>query len=209
MSIVEKIKISSIEENLKLSNAFVYHFAYDEGQVCAIPGGMDGHAIISSNVTTALNNSLQKKNYQKQTNDVEIAVTAVSPCVHPDASVICGDIEDSLGQADYFINPMRVVGVLSESTATYNRGEKFRKYRFLPGVFVGRASIPMVDGFFREESGSWRLDEAEGSELMVQWSSLNLEVGDINRGVVFPNKNPKPKNRDSRQANHSCSLFWS
>ncbi len=52
------------------------------------------------------------------------------------------------------VNPSLIIEVLSSSTAAFDRGDKFRFYKFLPSFkeyILITQDQPLVEGFYREE----------------------------------------------------------
>ncbi len=50
-------------------------------------------------------------------------------CTYPDVMVVAGRLEFAEGRKDTITNAVMVAEILSESTADYDRGEKFKLYR--------------------------------------------------------------------------------
>ncbi len=58
--------------------------------------------------------------------DMKIQVDEARHYVYPDVSVVCEDIEFVEKRDDIITNPVVIIEVLSESTQTYDRGDKFK-----------------------------------------------------------------------------------
>jgi Uma2 family endonuclease len=64
--------------------------------------------------------------------DKSIASTDVQTKHYSDVLVIQGELELQVGRKDSVINPLVIIEVLSQSTAEYDRQEKFWAYRTIP-----------------------------------------------------------------------------
>jgi Uma2 family endonuclease len=51
---------------------------------------------------------------------------------YPDAMLVCGTIAFAQERKDIVTNPLLIVEVLSDSTQSYDRGDKFALYRGIP-----------------------------------------------------------------------------
>jgi Putative restriction endonuclease len=71
------------------------------------------------------------------TSDVKVRVLATGLATFPDLSVVCGPIERSAEDPNCVTNPIFLAEVLSPSTETYDRGEKFRHYMQIPSLQNG------------------------------------------------------------------------
>lgn len=76
-------------------------------------------------------------------------------------------------------NPFLIIEVLSESTADYDRGEKFSYYRSLPSfreyVLIHSNKI-CVESFYREESNLWRIAFVSTLEDIFHFNSLKIDI---------------------------------
>ena len=88
--------------------------------------------------------------------------------------VINGEPEFNGDRTDEILNPLLIVEVLSPSTEGYDRGEKFRKYRFLASfceyllVCQAEAYIDQYYNGDRQRSDRWQwqvCDRRSGDRL--------------------------------------------
>lgn len=54
--------------------------------------------------------------------------------VNPDATAVCGKVDQSDETVGAITNPVLVIEVVSDSSESYDRGQKYRYYRRLPSV---------------------------------------------------------------------------
>lgn len=102
--------------------------------------------------------------------------------------VVCGEIETSEADVDAVINPILVVEVLSKSTESYDRGDKFHKYRQLGSlkeyILINQAKV-VVETFYKKEDNIWEISRVSGLDKSIEIKSLELKLkmSDLYTGV--------------------------
>ena len=102
---------------------------------------------------------------------------------------------DRSSRPSVLLNPQVIFEVLSPSTETFDRGEKFFRYRTLDSLtdYVLAASESMrVEHFVRQENGAWTMTEYRqpGDALPLRTLAVTLTLAQIYRQVVFPDDRP-------------------
>ncbi len=188
----------TFEEYLQLEVDTGCRYEYYAGQVYAMSGGAVEHAIIGGNVFALLRAALrkQKKNCKALNNDAKVYIATRDIYVYPDAMAICGAMQKSDQEANAVTNPTMIVEVLSKSTADYDRGDKFYKYRQLPSlqeyVLIEQGKA-VVETFSKQpDADLWRITRVEGVAASVEFRSLgiSLSLADIYEDVEFPESGP-------------------
>ena len=93
--------------------------------------------------------------------------------------VICGGEDYTSEKKNTVRNPKLIVEVLSDSTAAWDRGGKFRAYELLASLqeyVIVEQKEPQVDVYRRRPSGGWTLDRYAGLSGQVEFQSLNVAV---------------------------------
>lgn len=104
---------------------------YIAGEVFAMTGARDGHNTIALNIATSLRTALRGTPCRAFIADMKLFVDAADAYFYPDVFVTC-DGRDKTAQADLAKrHPCLVIEVLSESTAAFDRGQKFEYYQTL------------------------------------------------------------------------------
>jgi Uma2 family endonuclease len=98
----------------------------------AVAGASARHGWIALIVGGELRQQLKGKPRRVSSSDLRIRVTATGFYTYPDVVVVCGEPQYAEGQGDTLLNPVLIVGVLSDSTRDYDRSRKFQHYRKLP-----------------------------------------------------------------------------
>lgn len=152
---------------------------YENGEIFAMSGGTFLHGLIGGNVLTAFNNALLGKNCFTVGSDVKVDVKEYDSFVYPDAMVICGKVEFAEGRRDIVKNPVLIVEVLSDSTESYDRGRKFKKYQSLPSfreyVLVSQTE-PIIETYFRQDDQHWLYTLTEGLEAAIQLQTIDSRI---------------------------------
>ena len=117
------------------------------------------------------------------------AVTETGLYTYPDVAALCSEPEFEDAEQDTLMNPSLIIGVLSDSTERYDRGDKFAHYRRLTSlqdyVLVSQHR-PLVEHFARHGE-EWILRMAEGLEAILPLPAIGCELplADIYDKVSF------------------------
>ncbi|MBC7681988.1 MAG: Uma2 family endonuclease, partial [Ferruginibacter sp.] len=105
---------------------------YFQGEIFAMAGATENHNTASGNAYIALRSHLKGTPCKVFISDMRVQVAAVDAYFYPDVVVRCQPKTASNGKAVSTDVPVLVIEVLSDSTATWDRGGKFAAYRQLP-----------------------------------------------------------------------------
>ena len=187
MSTAEKLKYT-LSDYFDLEETSQEKYEYHDGYIIAMSGGTRRHSRIASSINTKLTNSLLGKGCEVFTSDLKVSVLRRNNYYYPDCTVVCGDLEvdDSLIES----NPTIIVEVLSKSTESFDRGEKFEAYRTIESlqeyVLISQHK-PLIEVFTKNEYGFWLLRDAKGMDASIKLNSVEVEISlaEIYRNVVF------------------------
>ena len=152
---------------------FVDGFVYP---VYAMVGARDAHVTVAGNVFAGLLAHLRGGPCRVYISDMKLRVAAANACFYPDVFVTCDtrDRVDPLAKR----HPSLIVEVLSDSTAAYDRGEKFALYRQIDTLQEYVLVDPLrftVDCFRRDASDHWVLYPFAGSDT-VELASVGYQA---------------------------------
>ena len=163
---------------------------YIAGEILAMSGGTPEHAAIALDTQVWLSVALRGTTCEVYNSDLKVRVADAGPFFYPDALVVCGD--PVFDGDDCLRNPALIVEVLSESTADYDRGEKFRHYRRLPSlrhyVLIEQDRM-RVEHYRRREGVVWEpagVYEAPADRVALPDLDVELPLAEIYRRVTFP-----------------------
>src|SRR5205085_5334550 len=117
------------EEYLILERQAEYKSEYFNGEIFAMTGASRRHNLVAANVLASLHGQLRKRPCEVYSSDMRVKVSPTGLYTYPDVVVVCNDPLFDDKQKDTLLNPTVLIEVLSKSTASYDRGEKFEHYR--------------------------------------------------------------------------------
>ncbi len=149
-----------------------------DGEVFAMTGGTFTHAAIAGNIFSALSRRLSGGPCRPMTSDMRVH-TPSGLDTYPDISVFCG-APDLADKQRTLLNPVVIVEVLSPSTRSFDRGDKFMHYRSIPTLrdylLVDSESVA-VEHFRRSEDGrEWVLHEYGELAASLPLSAIDIEL---------------------------------
>ena len=93
---------------------------------------------------------------------------------------------------DNLLNPLIVIEILSKSTASFDRGEKFKTYRDISSLehYLAISSTSyLIEHYQKLNESEWKLKIIEGEAKDFQLlDGLHLSMKDIYRNVKFAEK---------------------
>lgn len=167
---------------------------YVAGEVFAMVGVRQVHNIATLNLAAALRQSLKGSPCRVFVESVKTRVEAADCYFYPDVVVTC-DARDR-ATPDYLSHPLLVVEVLSESTAAFDRGDKFAAYRKLPSLqeyVLVDLPAKRIEIFRRNAEQHWVLYEYHtGDKLELASLALMLPVADVFEDTEETPSQPEP-----------------
>lgn len=171
----------SLETYLAVEAGSETRYEYYDGFIWAMAGGSPKHGQLAANVTAALHAALRAANKpcRVYSSDVKVAINTANRRFYPDVSVVCGpDLYDEK-EIRAITNPLLIVEILSETTETLDRGDKFHAYRQLGSLreylLISQDKM-LTEVFSRNPDGSWLIQAASGLEEEVLLPSLGIHL---------------------------------
>lgn len=158
---------------------------YVAGEVYAMAGAEDRHITVCLNLAVALRGSLSGTPCRVYMSDMKVQVEASQSFFYPDLLVTCSDADHQSRLVKR--EPSLIVEVLSPSTASYDRGEKFAHYRRIESL-QEYALIDLdtrrCDVYRKGPDGLWVLHPVEVGEAMeLVTGGLSLAAEELFDGV--------------------------
>ena len=182
--------IYSPEEYLEMEVVPDTKYEYINGEIAPMTGGTINHNRIVLNLASTLILLLKQKPYDIFVNDLRLWIPERNVYTYPDLMVTAGDIAFHNDRNDTITNPTLIVEVLSKSTSSYDRGEKFNFYRTVDSlreyILVEQDRIA-VEQFTRIERNKWQFQSYEQSSEQIEFASIpvSISLADIYDKITF------------------------
>ncbi|MCV2219892.1 Uma2 family endonuclease [Thauera sp. Sel9] len=150
---------------------------YVAGEVFAQAGARQVHVLVAGNCYAALHQRLRGSPCRPYIADMQLEVERADAVYYPDVMVSCHP--EDLAADRVLHHPRVIIEVLSDSTAAYDRGQKFAAYRLLDSLqeyVLVDADRRSLEIFRRLPSGDWLLATHDSARALVL-ASLELEIG--------------------------------
>jgi Uma2 family endonuclease len=198
MTALSKPRLSE-EEYLRVERAAEYKSEFWDGEMYAMAGTSRNHALISWNLGASLHAQFKGRPCFAFQNDMRVRVAESGLYTYPDVVAVCGEGRYLDDEQDTLLNPQLIVDILSPSTAAYDHGEKFRRYRQLASLtdyLLVAQSRPLVEHWSRDIAvpHAWAISESSQMTDRIHLASLDAELvlADIYAKVEFTTDNPSP-----------------
>lgn len=154
-----------------------------DGEVFAMAGAEERHVVASMNLVFALRQHLAGQPCRPYISDMRLQIG--QNIFYPDVMVSCSEADRARTLAKQ--EPILLVEVLSPSTAAYDRGEKFARYRQIDSL-QEYALIDLdsrrCDVYRRGNAGLWVLHPFDaGSDLELASVGLTISAAELLAGV--------------------------
>jgi Uma2 family endonuclease len=161
------------------------------GRIRMMSGGKFEHGQIAGNLITALNIAMEgtgNRMCHVFGSDVKVH-TAEGRNTFPDVSVFCGKPRLHRGRRDIGTDPLLLAEVLSPSTESYDRGDKWLSYQTIPVLqhyLLISADRARVEVYTRQSHG-WHFEIYNGLDAPMPLSALGvtLVLADLYKLVDF------------------------
>jgi Uma2 family endonuclease len=161
-------------EYLALEEAAESKSEYWNGEIVAMSGARIDHQQIVSNLTVLLANDL-KGRCRVFPSEMKVWVKKRNKFFYPDLTIICDKPNFYKNRRDTIDNPSLIIEVLSKSTASFDRAEKFLSYQTLESldeyVLVSQDKA-LVEQYIKREDGNWIYKATLGLESLVEFASV-------------------------------------
>ena len=151
---------------------------YLNGEIVAMSGASNEHNLITMNTANGLYNQVTERGYRVYASDMRVGISAGISYFYPDIAVTCDKPRFEDDVFDTLTNPQVIIEVLSDSTAGYDRGEKFIRYRQLESlqeyILISQDQV-QVDHYLRQGK-QWVLTEFSTLENVLPLISIGAEL---------------------------------
>jgi len=171
---VAKAKDWTVAEYLAMEQQSPEKHEFFNGEIFAMAGASPEHNLIVSALIITLGGALRGKCRVFPSDQRLLLPTGLY--TYADVSLVCGAPMFNEDSPSALINPEAIFEVLSQTTESYDRGEKFASYRTLPGltdyVLLSQTKV-LVEHFVRQADGGWLM------HALGMGARLRLPCGEI------------------------------
>ena len=180
------------EEYLELEATADYKSEYIDGQIIAMAGASINHNRITGNFYATLNFAFrQQDKYEVFNSDMRLWIPQELIYTYPDVIIIADEPEFFNNRTDTITNPQVIIEVLSKSTKSYDREDKFAAYRTIPTfqeyLLIDQNRIH-GEQFSKTGKKRWNLREydEEDENISLETVSFEISLQDLYNKVKFP-----------------------
>ncbi|MBF2066924.1 MAG: Uma2 family endonuclease [Calothrix sp. C42_A2020_038] len=178
MQVREK-RYYTVEEYLALEEKANSKSEYINGEIIPIAGASDNHNQIALNFSTELNFAFKRQNYRVYISDMRLWIPKQRIYTYPDVMVVAGESEFLENRKDIITNPKVIIEVLSKSTESYDREDKFKAYSTIPS-FEEYLLIEQDEIYIRQYSKTankrWSLQEYDDEDEKISLVTVPFEI---------------------------------
>lgn len=167
------------ETYLELERKAITKSEYVNGEIIATTGASFAHNFITSDTVIYLSTQLLDSECEvASTGDLRVKVSQTTSYFYPDIVVVCGEPQAEDNTFDTLLNPTLIVEVLSASTETYDRDEKFAHYRQIDTlqeyILISQDNVAVVQ--YRRKEPEWIPTAFQTLEDVVLLVSIGCEL---------------------------------
>ena len=168
------------EEYLQHERVNTSKHEYYDGHIYAMAGASEEHNLIAMNIAAILRARVRGSTCRAYPSDMRLRVLQTGLNTYPDFTVVCGPPQfTNPEKRDTLTNPTLIIEILSPSTESYDRGEKFQHYRTISTlqeyILVAQNKY-RIERFVRNESNEWVLSDIAGVEASLLLHTLQTQI---------------------------------
>jgi Uma2 family endonuclease len=169
----------SINEYFALEETTEYRNEYRNGEIVTMTGGSINHNQIIVNLVIALSLVLRDQNYGVYANDLRLWIPRYNEYTYPDILIIKDEPVFQERRTDTVVNPCIIFEVLSKSTSSRDRGDKFTFYRsiseFQEYILIDQYQVH-IEQFSKTPEGNWLLTESDIEDGILNLVSVKCQI---------------------------------
>lgn len=168
-----------------------YHYVY--GEVVQMAGASPEHNLIAMNSGRVIGNALEDSNSGCEILGSDQRVYVRDNLYYfPDLVIVCGPMQ--IDTRDALRNPVAIIEVLSPTTETDDRTDKFREYKRIPSlqhyILIDQNRVA-VTHYEKIADGVWAIlgdyrDVSDELTLSLNEMPVTVPLSRIYRGLSFP-----------------------
>ncbi len=160
------------------------------GKIITMTGASLTHNRIVRNLIIVIGIFLKRKGCEVFPSDMRVHIPTTNSFTYPDITIVCGKPELLDDQFDSLLNPIVLIEVLSPSTESYDKGNKFFTYQQIPSLkeyMLVDSSNCIIQTIVKKDNGLWQFETITNpaDTLTIHSIDQTILVSDIYEGVNF------------------------
>ena len=185
-----KYNYLSAEEYLEAERKAEQKHELMNGKIITMTGASLQHNRIVRNLISNIDGFLKGKGCEVFPSDLRVNIPSTNSFTYPDVTIVCNKPELLDDQFDTLLNPSVIIEVLSPSTESYDRGNKFFTYQQITSlkeyILVNSSSV-MVHTMVKKDDGLWKIETITdiSASIVITVISQPILLSDIYYNVNF------------------------
>lgn len=185
----------SEEEYLAIERFAEFRSEFIDREMRPIGPAGPRHTRIVGNLFAGLHHQFRGRRSEAHMNDVRVRVGSSGLYTYPDIVAVSGDPSFLEHDGDTLLNAQLIMEVLSPITESYDRGEKFRRYRLMETltdyVLVSQERM-LVEQWRRQTRDLWTVQFFRDPDDMIHFEApaADLLVAGVYQGVDLAAETP-------------------
>jgi len=178
------------EQYIELEERAERRSEYFRGEMFPVEFATIPHAVIHSNLVLKIGTQLSGSGCQVFFNELRVRVSPTGLYTYPDIVVVCGEPEISEKDKNAIVNPKVIIEILSPTTQSYDRGDKFAHYRSIPSfqeyLLIAQDRIH-AEHHIKQGGGGWLLIETSDGDttIAIETIGVRFQLSDAYTKVKF------------------------
>ncbi|WP_407674194.1 Uma2 family endonuclease [Nodularia harveyana] len=176
---LEEQRYYSPEEYLEIEVDSEIRNEYIDGQLIPMTGGTPNHNQLAGNFYSFLNVALKRQPYRVFIADQRLWIPNRRIYTYPDVMIVQSPLEYQEGRKDTLTNPVMIAEVLSKSTKSYDRDEKFSAYRtissFKEYILIDQYTMH-VEHYCKTDQNKWIFSEYDNGDVTLNLAAVPCQV---------------------------------
>jgi Uma2 family endonuclease len=165
-------------EYLSMERSAPYKSEFFNGEIFAMSGASRVHNLITINLGREISRQIKNRRCEVYAGDMRVKVSASGLYTYPDIVGVCGAPQFEDDCLDTLLNPAMIIEVLSPSTESYDRGDKFAHYRRIASVqeYVMISQERFRVEYYIRHNDIWMFSEFSRSDDELVLTSLDCRI---------------------------------
>ena len=182
----------TVAEYLELEEKAEFKSEFADGEIIPMAGATANHNVLTAKFLARILLALEDLDYAVFMSDMRLWLPDHKRYTYPDVMVVEGQSIFTDQKQTAITNPCLIVEILSNSTQSYDRADKFKLYRSLPSfkeyILIYQNSF-CVEQYTKQQDNRWILTEYLGEDavLKLEYVSFEISLRDLYKRVTFEN----------------------